>query len=118
MVDYWSSHLFDYVTNVDIVSAIKTDHSAITIEFQVLQQEVKGPGFWKLNTSLLLNKDYTEAMENNIPKWSNQCSSLFDNQQMSWEWMKYKIREFSFNFSKKVQKKKKRGKKSWDWYKN
>ena len=50
--DYWltSSHLFDYVNSVDIVSAIKTDHSAITIEIQVLQQEVKGPGFWKLNT--------------------------------------------------------------------
>ena len=86
-LDYWltSSHLFDYVNSVDIVSAIKTDHSAITTKIQVLQQEVKGPGFWKLNTSLLLNKDYTEAMEHNISKWSNESSSLFDNQQMSWE---------------------------------
>ena len=84
---YWLtlSHLFDYVSSVDIVSAIKTDHSAITIEIQVLQQEVKGLGFWKLlyNTSLLLNMDYTEVMENNIPKWSSESSSLFDNQQMS-----------------------------------
>ena len=89
-LDYWltSSHLFDYVTSVDIVSVIKTDHSAITVEFQVLQQKVKGPGFWKLNTSLLLNKGYTEAMENNIPKWSNESSSLFDNRKMSREWMK------------------------------
>ena len=51
-LDYWltSSHLSDYVNSVDIVSAIKTDHSAITIKIQVLQQEGKGPGFWKLNT--------------------------------------------------------------------
>ena len=64
-LDYWltSSHLLDYVIDVHIVSAIKTDHSVITIEFQVLQQEIKVPGFWKLNTSLLLNKDYTEVME-------------------------------------------------------
>ena len=109
-LDYWltSSYLFDYVNSVDIVSAIKTDHSAITIEIQVLQEEVKGPGFWKLNMSLLLNKDYTEAMEHNISKWSNESSSLFDNQQMSWEWMKYKICEFSFNFSKKIAKEKRK----------
>ena len=109
-LDYWltSYHLFDCINSVDIVLAIKTDHSAITIEIQVLQQEVKGPGFWKLNTSLLLNKDYTEAMEHNISKWSNESSSLFDNQQMSWEWMKYKIREFSFNFSKQIAKEKRK----------
>ena len=52
-LDYWLTlyHLFDYVKNVDIVPAIKTDHSAITIEFQSIDQQLKGSGFWKLNVS-------------------------------------------------------------------
>ena len=55
-----------------------------------------------------MNKDYTVAIENNIPKWSNEFKSLFDNQQMSWEWTRYKLREFSLNFSKKVAKEKRK----------
>ena len=56
-LDYWltSFHLFDNVKNVDIVPAIKlTDHSAITIEFESIDQQLKGSGSWKLNVSLLL----------------------------------------------------------------
>ena len=78
-LDYWltSYHLFDYVKNVDIVPAIKTDHSAITIEFQSIDQQLKGSGFWKLNVSLLLKKDYVEEMEFNIPIWRNESISFF-----------------------------------------
>ena len=45
-LDYWliSNSLSD-VYNVDMISAIKTDHSAITIEFQDVDDKVKGPGF-------------------------------------------------------------------------
>ena len=70
-LDYWltSFHLFDNVKNVDILPAIKTDHSAISIEFQTIEQQLQGTGFWKLNVSLLLNKKYIEEMEFNIPIW-------------------------------------------------
>ena len=103
-LDYWitSFHLFDNVKNVDIVPAIKTDHSAITIEFQSIDQQLKGPGSWKLNVSLLLKKDYIEEMEFNKPIWRNESISFFQDQQMSWEWIKYRRREFSINFSKRI----------------
>ena len=41
-LDYWltSFHLFDNVKNVDIVPAIKTDHSTIIIEFQSIDQQL------------------------------------------------------------------------------
>ena len=53
-LDYWliSNSLSDNVYNVDIILAIKTDHSAITIEFQDVDDKVKGPGLWKLNCLL------------------------------------------------------------------
>ena len=109
-LDYWltSFHLFDNVKNVDIVPAIKTDHSAITIEFESIDQQLKGSGSWKLNVSLLLKKDYIEEMEFNIPIWRNESISFFQDQQMSWEWIKYRIREFSINFSKRIARESKR----------
>ena len=42
-----------------MISAIKTDHSAIVIELQDVEDKVKGPGFWKLNCSLLNDKEST-----------------------------------------------------------
>ena len=48
-IGFFSISLSDNVYNVDMISAIKTDHFAITIEFQDVDDKVKGPGFWKLN---------------------------------------------------------------------
>ena len=46
-LDYWliSNSLSDNVCHVDMISAIKTDHSAIVIELQDVENNVKGPGF-------------------------------------------------------------------------
>ena len=54
-LDCWliSNCLSDNVWNVDIIPSIKTDHSAIIIEFKDINDRVKGPGIWKLNCSLL-----------------------------------------------------------------
>ena len=103
-LDFWltSAHLFDHINSVDICPAIKTDHSAITIEVKVIEEQIKGPGSWKLNVSLLTNKDYVDAMERFIPVWINHFNMLFDDKQMSWDWIKFKIREFSIKFSKTV----------------
>jgi len=63
-LDYWliSNSLSDSVYNVETTSAIKTDHSAIAIEFQDVDDKRKGPGFWKLNCSLLNDKQYVDEI--------------------------------------------------------
>ena len=38
---------------MDVVTAIKTDHSAITLEIDSLDDQQRGPSFWKFNNSLL-----------------------------------------------------------------
>ena len=40
------------VTNSEILTGFKTDHSLITIKL-ALHSNPRGPGFWKLNTSRL-----------------------------------------------------------------
>ena len=46
------------VTHSDIVSGFKTDHSMIT-----LRVNPRGNGFWKLNTSLLIEMGYLEEVK-------------------------------------------------------
>ena len=85
---YWltSVHLFDHINNVNICPAITTDHATVVTEFNMIEQQLKGAGFWKVNVSLLMNDDYVI--------------------KMTLEWIKSKIREFSVDFSKKVASKK------------
>jgi len=52
-----------------MISVIKTDRSAITIEFQEVDDKVKGPAFWKLNCSLLNDKQYVHEANCLLPSW-------------------------------------------------
>ena len=57
-LDYWliSNSLQDLIKDVDIIAAIRTDHSAILLHLQELDECKRGSGFWKMNTSLLTEK--------------------------------------------------------------
>ena len=63
-LDYWliSNALYDLVKIRDIIPAIRTDHSAITLEFVNTLTDVKGPGVWKMNCSLLGNEEYVNII--------------------------------------------------------
>ena len=52
--------LYDKVGNLDIVSAIKTDHSALTLQLHKIEEGAKGPGYWKMNTSMLNDVAYID----------------------------------------------------------
>lgn len=65
-----SDNLNDLVTNVDILASIKTDHhSSIVLELEEIEESCKGPGFWKLNTSLLARPDYFGMISRELPNW-------------------------------------------------
>ena len=49
------------VTNSDILTGFKTDHSLVTIKL-ALHSNPRGPGFWKLNTSLLEEEEYVKQI--------------------------------------------------------
>ena len=46
-LDYWliSDKLLDLVTKVDILASIKSDHSAIFLEFEEIKDNGRGPGY-------------------------------------------------------------------------
>ena len=69
-LDYWliSDLLQDDVAKVDIiVTAIKTDHYAITLEIDSADDQQRGPSFWKFNNSLLDDILFVEHLRKNFP---------------------------------------------------
>ena len=102
-LDYWliSNNFQDLVTTTDITPAIKTDHAAISIEFCISDKNIKGPGHWKMNCSLLEDEDYVREVTAKIPMWLREGrNELTDNRSIS-DWTKYNIRVHAIQHSKR-----------------
>ena len=77
------------VTNVnkaEIKPGYKTDHSLITIELG-LNQNQRGRGFWKLNTSHLKELDYVNEIRKSIKDTKAEYQSTV-NSALCWEMIK------------------------------
>ena len=82
-----------------MISAIKTGHSAIIIEFQDVDDKVKGPGFWKLNCSLLNDKQYVDEINCLLPSWLQEGKRELSDQRSVWDWVKYNVKKYSRQYS-------------------
>ena len=64
---------------------------------------MRGKGLWKFKKSLLSNDEYTDKLKNHI---SESLRILDQNgikdDQISWEYIKFEIRQFSITFSKNL----------------
>ena len=102
-LDYWliSNTLHDLVVTTDIIPAIKTDHAAISIEFSNRYNDIKGPGYWKMNCSLLDDEDYINDLAEKIPIWLAEVRNELSDNRSIWDWMKYNIRAHTIQYSKR-----------------
>ena len=92
--------------NANIVANIFSDHSAITLSMSSESNETKrGPGFWKFNNSLLMDKCYTEMMTKQIPEFVAKYCNLNDK-GLFWEMIKMEIRASTIIFGKNKAKQK------------
>ena len=100
-LDYWliSDALFDMVKGIDIVPSIKTDHSAISLHFKDLENVSRGPGFWKMNLSLLKDNAFVETMQEKLVTWKEEGNE-FSDKRVAWDWVKYNVRLFCIQESK------------------
>ena len=79
-------------------SNIYSDHSAMSVIFQPTQSE-RGPSYWKLNTTLLLDGDYLEQIRTHIA--DKMVSDKHLHPKTRWENLKESIKQESIKFSKK-----------------
>ena len=91
------------MTNSDILAGFKTDHSLITIKL-ALHSNPRGPGFWKLNTSLLEEDGYVKQIKTAIKAIQEEYQEDDTvNATLTWEMIKLKVREQSMVYAKTKQ---------------
>ena len=61
-----------------------SDHDGVTVSFQTGEIDRKGPGIWKLNTSILKHKNFQELFKNFWTYWQKQ-KRKYDNQLLWWD---------------------------------
>ena len=85
------------VKMIQYISSIKTDHRAIYVCFQFLQQD-RGCGYWKFNTSLLQRQTFVQEMnlELQLTIIGTQSKSPIER----WEIIKRRIKKFTVQYSK------------------
>lgn len=103
-LDYWmvSEHLLTSETKVGISREPLSDHDSIYLRIGQTPPR-KGPGVWRIDNALLTNPDYA----NTILEVINEVK---DNEELTddcakWEWLKYRIRKTSIQFSKQLYQK-------------
>ena len=100
-LDFWliSDSLQDDTNKADIITAIKTDHSAITLDIDRISDTSHGPSFWKFNNSLLDDEVYLRLITDRIPFRLTEIS-YNQNVRVQWDWIKYNIRKETVQYSK------------------
>ena len=79
------------MATTDIIPAIKTDHAAISVEFSITEKhQIKGPGHWRINCSLLDDEDYVREVTAKIPIWLIEGQNELTDNRSTWDWTKYK----------------------------
>ncbi|KAL9975265.1 hypothetical protein ACROYT_G012410 [Oculina patagonica] len=104
-LDYWliSDCLQDFIEHADIIPSIKSDHSAITLQINTIEDKVRGPSHWVFNSSLLEDDTYIDLICSSLKVWLKEFEDIHDK-QLLWDLVKYKIRQTTISFSKEKAK--------------
>ena len=66
---------------------------------QDVEDRVKGPGFWKLNCSLLNDKEYVNELNLLLPTWLRKGNRELSDPRSVWDWVKYNVKKYSRLYS-------------------
>ena len=100
-LDFWlvSDILQDDIESVDIIPSTRSDHSAIVLSFNGLDDSNRGPSFWKFNATLVNDNEYCQLLDENFKTWLEEFKEVVDKRAL-WDLLKYKIRQFTIKYSK------------------
>lgn len=103
-LDYFlvSNNLINYTTSSSIKPGYNTDHSLVKIELDLLKLE-RGPGFFKINNSVLLDTEYQNIIKKAITDITEVNSNA--NPNTLWEVIKGAIRNETIKYTTSKVKK-------------
>ena len=101
-LDFWliSDALQEDVEAADIIPSPKSDHSAITLSFNGVDDSKRGPSFWKFNSTYV--KEYCNLLDTNFKNWLEEFKEVVDKRVL-WDLLKYKIRQFTIIDCSKIK---------------
>ena len=86
------------VATIDITPTPASDHSCLLMKIHPVRDGTQGRGYWKLNNSLVEDKYFVNLLKNEISRFSREIPDPSDP-IVKWEYIKYKCREFSRQYS-------------------
>ena len=100
-LDFWliSDICQDEVEQVKIIPSIKSDHSAITLLFNGIEEQRHGPSHWKFNSNLTKDEEYLKLITDSVPVWIEEFKDVNDKRVL-WDLIKYRTRQVSMRYSK------------------
>ena len=75
----------------------------IQIKITLQNEQKRGPGFWKFNTSLLRDEVYIDVIRNLIENLKTDYTDVEDS-ALKWDLIKCDIRQFTIDYSKTQSK--------------
>ena len=78
-----------------------SDHKCMKVVFDTCSN-IRGPGYWKFNTSLLEKEDFINEMKEHIT--NIEFTETENDPHEKWEYVKSSIKTFCMNFSAKLNK--------------
>ena len=94
-----NSTIQEEVENIDIITALRTDHSAISLHINGIEETGRSPSFWKFNSSLLEDNDYVKLVTDKYSVCLEEGKD-FQDPRILWDFTEYKIRFETINYSK------------------
>ena len=100
-LDYWliSRHLIYNLNKVGIKPGFRSDHSLIDISFYAQETSNRGPSYWRFNSNLLKNIEYTDYINNRINEVVEKHKDII-NPSLLWDTIKMELRSSTICFSK------------------
>ncbi|CAL4097880.1 unnamed protein product, partial [Meganyctiphanes norvegica] len=102
----YTKNLSNYVKDVKVKHTNISDHSCVIVDIDIPNTPKNGPYYWKMNTSLLENKNIKKDF---ILEWVNIKNSIskYENINIWWELCaKKRIKSFFIRKSKELNQQK------------
>ena len=79
-LDFWlvDNDLQDKIDQANIIPSIKSDHSAILLSINGIEEQIHGPSFWRFIASLLDDKDYADLINSRFEVWIEEFKDIHD----------------------------------------
>ena len=101
---YLSKEIVPLVNDVEIETFSISDHDLVAIDMTPPEPPTpRGPGYWKMNNSLLKNEEFKELIKNFWVAWRERKNE-YANLLIWWDLGKYFLRETIISYSRQKAK--------------